>query len=294
MNWMNKQVSLYTSHSDNIGRPAAIGDVLLSEFGRDMQTLVDIRKLDRSAPDYKTRKVDLKAKLQAYTPAALLATKEKGKLTEISRSGLLQLDFDHEGIADYDIEELKRCVFSLPFIAFCGLSCSGEGFYALACIAEPERLSEYAQHIFLTLDDYGIKADTSKGKKVENLRYVSYDANMLIRDDPEVLRITHFRTKPRMNKSPQSPLLPKAANAGGLIRSQLAKIQTATVGNRWDTVQRVAYTLGGVADASILYGIKSEIEANPAFNGEEAKYIKCAEDCFTAGANRPLASIAKG
>lgn len=293
MSWMNKQVSLYSTHADNAGRAATVRDILLTEFASDLDAIVELRGLDRMAPDFKERKLRLKASLQCFTPAGLLQTKERGKMTEISRSGLLQLDFDQQGIADYDLEEIKRCVFSLPFIAFCGLSCSGEGFYALACIAEPDKLADYAQHIFLTLDDYGIKADTSKGKKVENLRYVSYDANMMIRDDPEVLRITHFRTKPRMNHSPQTPMLPMASNAGGLIKSQLAKIQGAAIGSRWETVQQVAYTLGGVGDPDVLFAIKSEIESCAAFNGEEAKYIKCAEDCFTAGAKRPLSALAK-
>ncbi|HEV9037588.1 MAG TPA: BT4734/BF3469 family protein [Puia sp.] len=298
MNWMNKQVSLYVSHADNIGRPATVGEILLTEFAsfrkwkgdrlNDMETIVEIRNLDRSAPDYRNRKLALKATLQCYTPAGLLVTKEHGKMALIHWSGLLQLDFDQAGIADFDLEELKQCVFALPFIAFCGLSCSGDGFYALACIAEPERLADYAEHLFLVLEDYGIKADQSKGKKVENLRYVSYDSNMLIRDNPEILRVTNFRTKPAPQKSHSATLRAPIAGHSALVRSELAKIAGAVVNQRWDTVQRVAFTLGGLGDSSLIYAIKAEIEANPEFNGQEAKYIKCAQDCFAAGAQKPL------
>jgi VirE N-terminal domain len=299
MSWANKQVSLYSSHADNAGRSIAIGEILLSEFGisrelygrraNDLETLIELRALDRSAIDYQSRKLTLKSSLQCFTPAALLLTKEKGNMTELSRSGLLQLDFDYQDIQDFDLQELKQCVFTLPWVAFCGLSCSGDGFYALVCIAEPDRLADYAEHLFLVLEGYGIKADTSKGKKVENLRYVSYDCNMLIRDNPEILRIKNFQTKPAPKKQMKVSYA-KTVDVGAnpFIQSQLTKIQQATVGSRWQTVQQAAFTLGGLGDQSLLYAIKSEIEANPEFNGQEEKYRKCADDCFEAGKLKPL------
>lgn len=299
MNWIEQQVSLYRSHADNTGRPATLGEILLSDFAiphkvngkwvNDLETLVELRNLDRTVSDYKAWKLSLKATLQCYTPAGLLLTKEHRKMTLIHWSGLLQLDFDYQDIAEYDLEELKCCVFSLPFIAFCGKSCSGDGFYALACIAEPERLADYAEHLFLVLEQYGIKADRSKGKKVENLRYLSYDANMLIRDNPEILRIKNFQTKPApQRQAPANYPRTDITGSNPLVRSELAKIQGATVGGRWATVQRAAYTLGGLGDSSLIYSIKSEIEANPEFAGEEVKYCKCAEDCFAAGIMKPL------
>lgn len=261
----------------------------MSYFARDLNTIVELQRLDPETPDYRKRKTELKSTLQCFTPAGLLKTKEAGKMTEISRTGLLQLDFDYQDIYEYDIDELKRAVFSLPFIAFCGLSCSGNGFYALALIAEPYRLAEYAEHIFQVLIEYGIHADQSKGKKVENLRCVSYDSNMLIRNEPEALLIRHFKKKPT-TKRPASFInwtMPNSSN-NGIIKSELNKIRDVRIGNRWATVQSVAYCLGGLLDPNLINGIKSEIEANQEFNGEEEKYYKCAEDCFEAGSLKPL------
>ena len=290
--WIYKQVSLYKTHSDNTGKPETYRDILLCHSARDLPTIIQLKKLDRNSEDYKQKKLELKKNLQAYTPAALLETKAAGKVTEIHRTGVMQLDFDYEGIRDYNIEELKQCVFSLPFIGFCGLSCSGDGFYALALIAEPERLADYAEHCFCVLLDYGIKADQSKGKKVENLRYVSYDANMLIRHEPEPLLVRHFRKlvepKPQYNSNNTSINLTGYKNNKALIEKELAIIQTAQVGHRWGSIQQVAYTLGGLNNPSLLSEILNTISYNPAFTGEEEKYYKCAKDCFNAGLCKPL------
>ncbi|HEY8658804.1 MAG TPA: BT4734/BF3469 family protein [Hanamia sp.] len=296
MNLLDKQVSLYTSHRDNTGRAASYRQILLSEFGNDFHIIYELRQLQKNYEDqkindvdYKIKKSDLKSKLQCFSPSALLQSRAKGNIIEINRTGIMQLDFDYADIQDYDIEELKQAVFSLPFIAFCSLSCSGKGFYALALIAEPDRLSEYAEHCFKVFQQYGIKADTSKGRNVNDLRYLSYDANMLIREYPETLRIKHFK-KQEATKPSFVPNYTKKSfgGNGALINAELQKVLYANVGSRWQTVQQVAYTLGGLNDNSLLSTINQAINSNGSFTGEENKYLKCAEDCFRAGSQKPF------
>lgn len=53
--------------------------------------------------------------------------------------------------------------------------------------------------------------------------------------------------------------------------------------NRWQTIQRVAYTLGGFNNRSLLNSVKQASESNGSFTGEEKKYLQCAEICFNAG-----------
>lgn len=296
MSWLNKQVSLYSSHKDNIGISRTFQQVLLSDFGNNFQTIIGLRKLEKNYNtgeindvDFKTKKSQLKSNLQCFSPSALLQSRAKGNIIEIRRTGMLQLDFDYYDIQDYDIEDLKQAVFSLPFIAFCGLSCSGKGFYALALIAEPERLSEYADHCFKVFEGYGICPDTSKGRNVNDLRYLSYDANMLIRENPEMLHIKHFKKQERA-KSFYQANYPKTtfSNNSALVNAELQKIQFAAVGNRWQTVQKVAYTLGGLNDFNFLESIKQTINNNSSFAGEESKYLKCADVCFKAGSQKPI------
>jgi hypothetical protein len=290
MSWLHTQVSYYRTHADNIGVVVTFDQIFylrLKESIDTIEKIFQLRNLDKNAVDYKQRKLELKAQLPCFTPAAILQSKAKGSLIEIERTGIMQLDFDKDVCDQYDIEELKHCVFSLPFVAYCGLSCSGDGFFAMALIAEPQRLYEYADHCFKVFESYGIKPDTSKGKRIENLRYVSYDANMLIKDDPQPLRIipkSIQSSKKALNKN-------KTLFKDSLLNHGLLQISNAQVGQRWETVQRVAYTIGGTCNNNYLDEIKNAINNNSSFNGEEIKYFKCAEDCFREGTTKPLQKL---
>lgn len=287
MNWLSKQVSFYSGVLDKIGRPETIRDILLCESVLRIETLIKLKNLNPDDPDYKNQAYDMKTGLlPLYAPAALIATRETGNVRVQELSGLMQLDFDYKEIKQYDINELKACIFSLPFIAYVAKSCSGKGVYALAAIDEPDRLKEYAEHCFIVFEAYGIKADTSKGRNPQDLRFVSYDPNMLIRDNPEPLHIIKFHEKPKKDISVQNNTT--ITDSRGIVISQLNKIKQASVGSRWETVQKVSFTLGGLGDQSLLEVIKTEIEHTPEFSGQEKKYLKCAEDCFSAGSLKPL------
>ncbi len=296
MNWIDKQVSLYASHRDNLGRPASYRKILLSEFGKDFPAIYGLRKLQKNYEDgqinevdYKIKKAELKSKLQCFAPSALLQSRAKGNIIEINRTGIMQLDFDHNDIQDYDIEELKQAAFSLSFIGFCGLSCGGKGFYALALIAEPERLNEYAEHCFKVFQQFGIKPDTSKGRNINDLRYLSYDGNMLIREEPEILKIAHFKKQEAPKQIYPTNYTKKSFSChSALVNAELQKILYANVGSRWQTVQKASYTLGGLNDQTLLNNIKQAINNNGSFAGEESKYLKCAEDCFRSGSLKPI------
>jgi hypothetical protein len=283
MEWLKKQVSLYFRQWDKIGRPETLRDILFCHCLEGIEAITELRGLDPEDPEYKVKAKPIKSKLQLFAPAALLETREKEKVKVLEYSGLMQLDFDYEGIKQYDIEELKQAVFALPFIAFAGLSCSGNGFFALVAIAEPERLAEYAEHCFKVFAKNNIPVDSSKGRNPQDLRYSSYDSNMLFRDNPEPLRI------PKYTETPKRKRTYKLNGSSSLfIQRQLDKIKAAQKGARWQTVQHVAYTLGGTGNANALDLIKSEIENNPEFNGEHDKYFKCADDCFADGVDMPL------
>jgi len=304
MNWGNICVSIYNNHLDNKGQLMTLREILLTQVAMphyvwaghlekqirviDIETIMQLRALDRTSPDFERKKSELKSLLHAFTPAGLLESKAKGKVKEIYRSGLLQLDFDYKGINEYDIEDLKKAVFDLPFICFCGLSASGDGFYALARIAEPEKLLEYAEHIFEVLKEEGIQPDESKGKKVENLRYLSYDCNMLIKDNPVPLKVRRFRRKENPNQDFHFASNRQNGNGDGLINSQLELLRRSAKGERFNTVRKVAFTLGGLGNSSILDLIKNEIANNPVFAGEISSFLKTAEDVFKAGMKKPL------
>lgn len=305
MSWLDKQVSFYSCPADNYGRLATFRDILFADFAiphewfykvykpeekwisgvsNDLKTIIRFRNEDLP----KEQKTLLKQTMQCFTPAGSFGCKKKTNLHEIGRAGFLQLDFDYAAIKDYDIDELKSAVFDLPFVAFAGLSCSGLGFYALVQIAEPDRLNEYAEHCFEIFDRYGVPADTTKGRNVNDLRFVSYDSNMLIRQEPETLKIKQFVSKQKKPASIQTYTSPPIIRTDKIVNNSLEKIRVATIGNRWQTVQQVAYTLGGLNDDSLLSDIKQAIKSASEFFGEEDKYCECATVCFNAGKSAPL------
>jgi hypothetical protein len=309
--WLDQQVSLYSCPADNIGTVATFREVLMSRFAiehewyykiypddkvaypkgkwisgkaNDLETMIAIR----TGQIEKSLQVQMKQTMQCFTPAALFATKKQSEIKELCKTGLMQLDFDYKDIQDYDIEELKRLVFSLPYTAFCGKSCSGAGFYALLLLAEPDKLAQYAEHTFQVLNDYGIKADTTKGSNANDLRFVSYDCNMLIRENPEPFVVKHFRTKPKPKQSTAALNYSTSTDNSALVKASLKKITDVMQGERWDIVQKVATTLGGLNNYDLLNQLKRAIASNSAFSGEENKYFKCAEDCFAYGTTKPL------
>jgi VirE N-terminal domain. len=289
--WHNQQVSLYDTHNDKVGRPAVLWEIIKTWFGvphnsrNDFDTILALRALNPDDPDYKNRKKALKDTLQGYTPAALLATREHGKVAVIKHTGIISIDFDQ--LDDYDLDEVKQAIGALPFVGYCGLSASGKGLFALVLIAEPERQREYAEHLFEVFKHYGLPPDTTKGRNVNDLRYVSYDSRPVINFNAEPLRVT-FKPKPLKKQTVYKPVQWSRGGANPIVTNGIQKIAQAQVGQRWHTVQQVAFTFGGLGDPSLLSLIKDAIAGNPSFTGQEDHYRKCATDCFNAGMSKPL------
>jgi hypothetical protein len=302
--WLDQQVSLFNTHHSQVGTTTTLRDILFTAFavphdGRnDLDTIIDLRGLDPNDGDYDIKKRKLKSTTQGYTPAATMATrglsedeKRAGMKIEdkvITRTGIVPIDFDD--LEQFDISEVKRAIGALPFVGYCGLSVSGRGLFALVLTAEPERQREYAEHLFDVFTHYGIPPDTSKGRNVNDLRYVSYDSNPVINDNPEPLRIKRFKPKPapqpqRQQKVYQSDEMKKAK----AVNNAVSNISGAQVGQRFEIVRHWSYALGGFGDAGLLEVVKDAIRANPAFTGQEPKYLKHADEGFEAGSKRLFA-----
>lgn len=292
MKWYNQQVNLYNSHNETgAGRIRTLRDVLMCDALNNIGEIIQLRGLDRQAPDYDQQKRAIKTKLQCHTTGAQVWTRD-GKIPEAERithkTGLTQIDIDHVEAQGFDVEELKQFIFSFPFTCFVARSCSGDGIFAIMAVSEPDKLCDYMAHLHATLAANGIQVD-SKGKNYTDLRYCTYDGNMLIKEDVEPLRIKHTaKTNPTANRLRATQPRPDYSNPSKLIQTQIQLIAQAKAGQRWETVQRVAYTLGGLQDDTLLDSICTAIDSNPAFNSTGNKYHHCARACFEAGRNKPL------
>jgi hypothetical protein len=297
--WLDIETSLFQCVADNKGRPRTFRQILFSDFAilhewffktpdkwindnsNDLDTIIGIRQ--GVAQEDKNL---LKQTLQCYTPSALFGNKKKGSEEIISYTNILQLDFDNLGC--FDIDEVKQVIFQLPFVCYVGKSVSGKGLFALILISEPERLKQYAEHCFIVFGHYGLLPDTTKGRNYSDLRFVSYDSNALCRDNPKPLTVKRFYTDKRDPITKPATVSFLSDNA--LLNHAVKQIQQAEIGQRFETVRKWSYTLGG---HSIGLGeIKQAINNSPQYSGLERKYLIHADECFAAGQEKPIISHA--
>lgn len=285
-----------------MGTSTTLRDVLFTAFavphdGRnDLDTIIDLRKLDPNDSEYDIKKRKLKKTMQGYTPAATLLTRgltedeeQAGMKIEdkvIVRTGIVPIDFDD--LEQYDISEVKQAIGALPFVGYCGLSVSGRGLFALVVTAEPNRQKEYASHLWDVFDYYGIPPDRTKGGNVNDLRYVSYDSNPVIRDYPVPLHIKRFKPKPAPKRQPAPIYQNNNGKQEKAVSNAIIAITNAQIGQRFETVRRKAYALAGFGDPGLLDIIQDAIRATPAFTGQESKYLKHAIEGFEAGSKKPF------
>lgn len=297
--WLDLTTSLFKCPADNSGLERTLRQILFNDFavpheygyeekktGRWIKTgeandIHTIAKMRQEHPSDEEKK-RLKKTIQCFTVAACFQTKQKAQQIIKHYNLLMGLDFDH--LDDYDIEATKQAIFDLPFVGYTGLSVSGKGLFAIIHIAEPEKLELYAEHCFKVFKYYGLPIDTSKGRNYSDLRFVSYDSNALYREFPAPLRIEgKALDKPGPVKN---TLHVTSANPDRLAGWAVKQIQSAEVGNRFETVRKVSYTLGGAGYG--LQDILNAINNSSQYAGLKDKYFGHARDAFKAGQLKPL------
>ena len=117
----------------------------------------------------------IKATLPAITPSAVFTYRQEASIVPGSHTRLLQFDIDlkdNRHIRNY--ADLKAQISKLPFVAYCGLSASGKGYWGLVPIAYPERHGQHFDALKRVFAHYKIQIDT-KPRNVASLRGYSYD-----------------------------------------------------------------------------------------------------------------------
>lgn len=120
------------------------------------------------------RRTAAKESLPAITPSGLFTYRSRESLAK--HSGLICLDIDGKDNEGESLESLKATVTALPWVAYCGLSVSGNGLFALVPIAYPGRHLEHFRALQRDLFGIGVKIDPACSD-VARLRFYSYDPN---------------------------------------------------------------------------------------------------------------------
>ena len=132
----------------------------------------DVIEQIRSLEDKKERD-KLKATLPAITPSGTFKVRNQDNI--IKHSGLVQFDIDYTGNEHIDnFEDIIYEVAKLPYVAYCGYSASGRGFWGLIPIAYPEKHKLHLQALKEIFLSFGIKMDTAPSN-IASLRGYSFD-----------------------------------------------------------------------------------------------------------------------
>ena len=124
------------------------------------------------------KKKRMKSGLPCITPGGTFSHVGRGGLNRAS--GYLCADIDckpEKGInADLDGFDLKAAVARLPYVAYCGLSCGGSGYFLIVRIQDPSKYKEYYRALQADFERGGITIDRACSN-IAFKRYVSWDAS---------------------------------------------------------------------------------------------------------------------
>lgn len=143
----------------------------------------------------KDRRDEMKSRLPAITPSGMFTKRTSNSL--VKHSGFIAVDIDHkenEHIGNYD--ELKEQICKISNVAYCGISVSGTGYFALIPIEDPDK---HLQHFFAlerAFKKLGIVIDPAC-KNVDRLRGYSYDSESYFNHNARTFAATYSEPKPK-------------------------------------------------------------------------------------------------
>lgn len=160
----------------------------VSPLDISLLTFINSRKfkaevdLIRSLENKEERDVK-KALLPSITPSGTFTQRAEKYI--IKHSGLVQIDIDYKGNEHIDnFEEIPKVLSVLPYLAYCGYSASGHGFWCIIPIAYPDKHKLHLQAIKNVFKSYGIKVDNAPSN-IASLRGYSYDDSAYINHSAE-------------------------------------------------------------------------------------------------------------
>ena len=167
---LDVEVSLYSGATDNTGTTVNLKEFLLSDAYKGVVETIRSGK----TPEERHRiKDEQKGRIPAVTVSGLFS--QRGSKNIVSPSGLISVDIDLK-----DNKDIMSCVpdilRKLDYVAYFGKSISGDGYFAVIPIENPNHFKEHYCALEQEMKSYGITLDKSC-KDIGRLRFASYDAD---------------------------------------------------------------------------------------------------------------------
>ena len=169
----------------------------LAEFLNDASSHQLIQQIRMT--ENKAERIRLKSGLPCATISAICPDGRKAE-DALEHTGLICMDIDGQDNPGFESgAELKAEVCKVAEVAYCSLSASGNGCFAIFRLSHPENhlgLFLALQRLFKS--HLGIAID-GQCKDVKRLRFATFDTEQYINDNAIPFRIIDAATKPRHN-----------------------------------------------------------------------------------------------
>ena len=170
-------VSYFHTLTTEIPVMAELYDLLTTDRYKDR--VMDVRNAEDPAT-----KSNLKTKLPSYTPSGIF--ERSGSRFPIKLNGFICIDIDKkDNLNIKDFDKLKDSLSQVSYIAYCGLSCGGEGYFCIVPLVDPFLFKSHFRSLQLDFANMGVTIDPACND-IGRKRFVSYDANPYINYRPEV------------------------------------------------------------------------------------------------------------
>lgn len=192
MNILETPITVFDSVTSTNGRVES-----LAEFLNDASSHQHIQQI-RMTED-KAERTRLKSSLPCATISAICPDGRKAD-DVFEHTGLMCIDIDGQDNPEFGSgAELKAEVCKVAEVAYCSLSASGKGCFAIFRLSHPENhLGHFLALQRLFKSRLSIVID-GQCRDVKRLRFASYDSEPYINDNAESFRIIDTATNPKHN-----------------------------------------------------------------------------------------------
>ncbi len=176
-NILDVKVSFYTKFTTKKPVELNLYMLLTNQGYRDKVDAI------RSESDPEKQK-QMKNTLPLFTPSGIFSGANAASLTK--PSGLICIDIDKKDNEDVaDLNSLKEKIKNVPYIAYCGQSVRGEGYFCIIPIAMPEKHKQHFLSLEMDFARCGIVIDKACSD-ISRKRFVSYDPAPYLNPNAEV------------------------------------------------------------------------------------------------------------
>jgi hypothetical protein len=277
---LNVEVSCFANY-DTPANPRPV-NLLIWLTNAKYKTKVDMIRTTTE----KAKRDELKATLPAITPSGTFPYRRGADL--IKHSGLIQFDIDlkdNPRIRNY--AGLKAQLAKLPFVAYCGLSVSGLGYWGLVPISQPDRHGQHFDALKRVFAYYGITLD-DKPRNVASLRGYSFDIEGYFANQVMMFELCDVPAPPKPRNIDYSRF--QNENESDLLKRLMRLVETAGEGARHESLLKASRLAGGYVGAgrldeqTAIYALETVASEWPMFH----KSQKTIKDGIRCGINAPI------